>query len=278
MLYLESKVIATLLNLQRTAISAAELVKIPVVRCQVQRFFNSVHSSVAQCKHINVIQGEVAVIDFTKEPNRILLSSSEATTCCVVVVACRASQRYAVGHFDQSHIDNKQCLDNLLIGMLRPNLYLAGAYCEDTGAGLSVASAILNAAHQSLMPIHLQLAVVDSLNTTPCGHPKVCNFGVYVSDQAENAVMLPKFINKGPELMLRRAKQWLQPSRALVQVYNAAQQALVFCGVSVQLSFQQARYFEWLLSCSDQALLQCTSTSPQHEAVSYAAGTVCILL
>ena len=274
MLYLDNKVVATLLNLQRVAISAAELVKLPLVQCQVEQFFHNSRSNVAQCKHINVIQSEVAMVDFTKEPNNILLSSVEATSCCVVELACRVSQRYAVGHFHRSHIDNKHCLNILLRGMLRPNLYLAGAYCEDTGVGHSVASAILNAAHQSPIPIHLQLAVVDALNTTPDGHPKVCNFGVHVSDQVENAVMLPEACDKGPELIPRRARQWLQQSKGLVQVYNASQQALVFCGVSVQLSFQQAHYCYWLLSCSDKALLQSTSTSPQHEAASFVPGTI----
>lgn len=93
MLYLENKAVVTLLNLQRVAISAAELVKLPLVQCQVEPFFHNSRSNVAQCKHINFIQSEVAVTDFTKEPNNILLSSMEDTTCCVVVLACRVSQR-----------------------------------------------------------------------------------------------------------------------------------------------------------------------------------------
>lgn len=277
MLYLQGKPLSTVLKLQSALLSAVELVKLPAVQHQVEQFWSSEPPvNVERCKRINVIQGEGAAIDVGKESGDVLLSSLEATTCCVVVLACRGSGRYAVGHFDQARVQNHHCFNSLLKGMLQPNLYIAGGYREDTLVGHDTASAILNAAEAAHMPIHLQLAVVDALNTTEDGCPKVCSFGVHVSHQEESAVVLPQSSDKGPDSMARMARQWLLPSHSLIHVYDSIQQAMVFEHVHVQLSSQQEHTFHCLMSLPNKDFLQLMSTSPHHEAATFVPGACCM--
>ena len=277
MLYLQGKPLSTVLKLQSTLLKAVELVKLSAVQHQVEQFWSSEPPLDAErCKRINVIQGEGAVIDVEKESGDVLLSSLEATTCCVVVLACRGSGRYAVGHFDQARVQHHHCLDSLMKGMLQPNLYIAGGYREDTLAGHDTASAILSAAEAAQLPIYLQLALVDALNTNENGCPKVCNFGVHVSNQEESAVVLPQSSDKGPESMARMARQWLLPSQSLIHVYDSVQQAMVFQHVHVQLSSQQQHTFHCLMSLPDKDFLQLMSTSPHHEAATFVPGTCCM--
>lgn len=273
MLYLERELVAGS-DLQQAAISAAELVNLPVVQQQVQLFVSQGNDAdLKQCKTINVLQGESAVVNTDIESCAVVLSSLEATTCCVVVLACRASGRYAIGHYDQSCIQGRDCLSDLLKGMVSPNLYIAGGYCEQSSVGHSVASALLSAAHTAGLPIHLQLALVDSLNTTSSGCPRVCNLGLYVSTQEERIMQMPQTTDKGPALMERMAKQWLQPCQQLVEIYSSSQQAVVVPEVHVQLTPQQAYRYHKLLSLPDAQLLQFMSTSPQHEADTFVSGT-----
>ena len=269
MLLLESKVLA----ISAQAVSASKVISRPAIQRQVNSWLTGVHEfDVSQCKHINVAQGEYAVLDSAKESaDKLLLTSLEATTCCVVALACRESGRYAIAHLDESVVQTPFCLEPLLKGMVQPNFYMVGGYCEPSGIGRDVATAVLKSAQAVELPIHLKLVLVDALNTMSDGSPRVCSLGLYLDSSQERAVQM-QCCNKGPDIVKRMARSWAERCNNLVNVYDASQQAMLVRGFPVKLSLQQANNFSLLLTLPDHQFLRYTSTSPEHEAETYVPG------
>lgn len=270
MLILENKLLAV----SAQAISASKIISRPAIQRQVNAWLKGRHEfDAAQCKYINVAQGEFAAVDLSKESaDKLLLTSFEATTCCVVALACHESRRYAIAHFDEPVVQTPFCLEPLLKGMVQPNFYMIGGYCEPSGNGHDVATAILKSAQAVDVPIHLKLVLVDALNTMSDGAPRVCNLGLYLDKSLEHAVQVQQGCNKGPDIVKRMARSWAQPCNSLVNVYDASQQAILIRDVPVKLSLEQANNFSLLLTLPDEQFLRYTSTSPEHEAESYVPG------
>lgn len=80
---------------------------------------------------------------------------------------------------------------------------------------------------------------------------------------------------QGPERYLRAAYHWVGVSRRLLlDIYDNGRSCLAFPPLFICLEEQQLLYYSWLLTLADTELLQYTSTSPCHEAQTYAAGEI----
>jgi Protein N-terminal asparagine amidohydrolase len=79
--------------------------------------------------HIEVLQGEHALVDATCEPGTadVSLASAEATTCCVLVLRCLQSHRVLLAHLDESSMKDAVLLSRALQGMTQVCIHLQGS-------------------------------------------------------------------------------------------------------------------------------------------------------
>ena len=121
------------------------------VRAQAARFLSETQPPDPHMKRIHVFQGEYAVVNTFKERQKICLSSSDATTCCIVALSCNITGLCGIAHFGQIQEQQKNYLSPLLEGLIAPELYIVGAFYEETSCGVATAHTLLRILEDSEM-------------------------------------------------------------------------------------------------------------------------------
>jgi hypothetical protein len=242
-------------------------------------------------------------------PQGLLVGSQDATTCLIAVLACPATRIVWAAHIDEPPGDGD--VASLIAALQqmgeRPQLCLAGAYCDAKAAGPSecvvdvrqavvtqrcvatrvcagrrhtravmlhagLAASFLQLLHSLDATIVLQLCCVARANTTPAGAPCSRELLLDTATWTPHAWLCA---DRGPEVARRFAARHCRRDLrcTLAPVWDGSQQQLVLppfdpCCVDSW----EVMALEQMLGWPDARLLQVMSTSPEHEPAWFAQG------
>lgn len=245
------------------------------VRAQATRFLSENHPPGPHLKRIHVLQGEYAVLNTFQERQKVCLSSSEATTCCIVALSCNITGLCGIAHFGQVQEEQKNCLSPLLKGLIAPELYIVGGFCEPTSSGITTASRLLGILEDSEAHISIQLACIGDINTTPGPDkaPRCRSLALTKSAESDCVLSNTTANDLGPAAVQRLARVFApNASEHLENVYDTSRQLMRVSAVNSSLSRQHVGVYAAILQLPDADLLNHMSTSPQHEEPSFVPG------
>ena len=198
----------------------------------------------------------------------------KGTSCRSVVVVSKQAGRASVAHLDAGSLHSSSLLEDLACGRDQADLYLSGCYCQTQQSHDTLCHQILDLFAAAPQHFHLQLCCVAQQNTLASGAPRSQNLYVDTSN-GEAYSSLDQDVNPLlPDVDIRVAASIVGTSTRLREVYDTELRCLCLQQPDVTgLSAKQAiNLAEWR-EMSDAELLEMTSTSPQHEHPTYAAGT-----
>mmetsp|Transcript_7421 Transcript_7421/g.19808 ORF Transcript_7421/g.19808 Transcript_7421/m.19808 type:complete len:316 (-) Transcript_7421:761-1708(-) len=227
---------------------------------------------------VYVHQAECASVTYTQEPPDLHIGSDDATTCVILAARCSVTGRAYVAHHDTGTIQSAdQELLCSILAMDKPEIYLVGAFKEDTGVSQEVCHRLLTLLHAHSQPFKVVLACLWTANfiSTTQG-PATRGLALHcASGNAHPA----GFEDRGPELPRRTAY-------STCSVFTGDDDGLVGSLVplaqydmpgKIRLPGFGARLPSWhllrlqrMLMLPDEELSQ-ISTSPQHEAPHFLA-------
>lgn len=243
------------------------------IRAQATRFLSESQPHGPHLKRIHVLQGEYAVVNTLQERHQVCLSSSEATTCCIVVLNCNITGLCGIAHFGHVQKHQKNCLSPLLNGLIAPELYIVGGFCEQTSSGITTANRLLGILEDSKAHVSIQLACIGDVNTTPDKAPKCRSLALTRSAESGCVPSNTTANDKGPAAVQRLARVFApSASEHLENVYDTARQLMRVASVNSSLSRQHVSFYAAILQLPDTDLLNHMSTSPLHEAPSFVPG------
>ena len=212
------------------------------------------------------------MVNILQERQEICLSSSDATTCCIVALNCSVTGLCGIAHFGQI-LEQQNCLSPLLEGLIAPELYIVGGFCEATTCGVATAHTILRILEDSHKHINVQLACIGEVNTTHDGAPRCRSFALTRSAISGRVLSKCAAYDKGPAAPQRLARVFARgASGYLENVYDSSRQLMRISHISSNMSRQHVSLYAVLLHLSDADLLNQLSTSPQHEEASFVPG------
>lgn len=242
---------------------------------QAARFLSETRFIDPLLKRIHVLQGEYAVVNTLQERQEICLSSSDATTCCIVALNCNITGLCGIAHFGQIQEQQENCLSPLLEGLIAPELYIVGGFCEATSRGVATARTLLSILEDSDKQINVQLACIGGVNTAHDGAPRCRSFALLRGVDSDSGCALSNTTayDRGPAAAQRLARV-LAPSASehLENVYDTSHQLMQISPITSNLSRHHVSVYAASLQLSDADLLKQSSTSPQHEEASFVPG------
>ncbi|XP_071106024.1 protein N-terminal asparagine amidohydrolase-like isoform X2 [Haliotis cracherodii] len=204
-----------------------------------------------------------------------VLGSEDATTCHIVVLQHSGSRSSCIGHFDGCN--SKQGLETMLELVMKLskdtpegqlNLHLIGGFDDVKGFSHSLSLELLNMLRSFKQNIHLQTACIAEINTRLVnGVPFPIVYGVGV-DIKSGEIYKATFLNKGPDLPLRGARNFTG-TKEMIIIYDPMTQLM-----SIHpFSYQQMSNVDYWCNASDLTLRQNLSTSPAQEPNDFATRT-----
>lgn len=243
------------------------------VRAQAARFLSESQPPGPHLKRIHVLQGEYAVVNTLQERQQVCLSSSDATTCCIVALNCNITGLCGIAHFGQVQEEQKNCLSPLLNGLVAPEVYIVGGFCEQSSCGITTASRLLGILEDSEAHVSIQLACIGAVNTTPDKAPKCRSLALTRSAESGCVPSNTTANDQGPAAVQRLARVFAPcVSEHLENVYDTARQLMRVSSVNSSLSRQHVRVYAAMLQLPDADLLNHMSTLPAHEEPSFVPG------
>ena len=243
------------------------------IRAQAARFLSETQPPDPHMKRIHVLQGEYAVVNTFQKRQEICLSSSGATTCCIVALNCNITGLCGIAHFDRIQEQQKNCLSPLLEGLIAPELYIVGAFCEETSCGVATAHTLLRILEDIDTHVNVQLACIGEVNTTRDAAPRCRSFALTRTAESGCILSNTAAYDKGPAAAQRLARIYApSASEHLENVYDTNNQLMRVSNVNSNLSRQHISVYTALLQLPDADLLKQSSTSPQHEEASFVPG------
>lgn len=219
---------------------------------------------------VHVVQGELATVPVTIGSVAVL-GSTDATTCLLAAAFDARSGLASVAHYDDGSILDPRNTANLVQGMERPSLYLAGAArCGgERGAATAAATlhALLRVLDRSPMSIDLRLFCALDWNTDEAGRPRAQALALALPS---GTPFLPEsWRDRGPLVEARMAQLWCGagpgiPMKSIIDGKESEWLVTVVAGEAVASPGRRQR-LQALVDLPDEELLQECSTSPECE-------------
>ncbi|KAF5843719.1 protein N-terminal asparagine amidohydrolase [Dunaliella salina] len=255
------------------------LLEDPLLQHQNSAFLSQPHSIIcSDTPTLYVHQAECASVSYTQEPPDLHIGSDDATTCVILAARCPVTGRAYVSHHDTGTIQgNDEDLLRSILAMEKPEIYLVGAFKEDTGVSLEVCHRLLTLLHAHSRPFKVVLACLWTANFIAATQGPATR-GLALHCASGNA-RPAGFEDRGPELPRRTA-------HSTCSVFTGDDDSMVGSLVplaqydmpgKIRLPGFGARLPSWhllrlerMLKLPDEELSQ-MSTSPQHEAPHFLA-------
>ena len=277
MLLLDGQPILRNAGQQAASCIVSHLSQNAAIRAQAARFLSKSQPQDVHMKTIHVLQGEYAVANTVQERQATCLSSSDATTCCIVALNCDVTGLCGIAHLDQVQTRQNNCLSPLLEGLIAPELYIVGAFREETSCGFATAHTLLQVLEDSDAHINIQLACIGDINTTHGGAPRCRSLALTRTAESGCVATNITALDKGPSAVQRLARLYAPGASGLESLYDTSNQLLQVSHVKSNLSRRHVNTYTALLQYPDTFLLSQLSTSPQHEEASFVPGEFILL-
>ena len=230
-----------------------------------QAFLNSdVRSIPATSRSIHVVQGEAALASWASHD--LCIGSTDSTTCVIAVVVCGQTQMAWAAHFDEATAPLDHTFSDLAAqqGALQgeADVYLVGGFEEKSGFSAAVVAGVLRSLHACPVRLHLRLASILRLNTTPAGGPAALHLAV---DCRSGTPHPATFADRGPELPRRFTYSSMITHGLLAPLYDAKADVMRLPGFYVHMPRQYMAYYQSAVAMSDEQFLSRCSTSPAYE-------------